>query len=213
MTRDTSKSTETRPIGRPSVEDAAKFDEAIMIAARQVLFEQGEAATVNAVAQAAGLSRKSVYARYSNRTDLFAAAIRYLLVDVGPVRFEQADSFEESLFQYLLATLELVSGKDALTFQRILALNPSFVSDLRADMMEATRKIFFSPLVALLDAAARSGEIACEDVQDIAGIIIGGALARHVIPDPEAYLASHQSNEKYARQMSRMIAGGLVTSR
>ena len=54
---------ELRRKGRPKLEEAAQIERAIRDAAFKVLLEQGEAATLNAVAQAAGISRKSLYAR------------------------------------------------------------------------------------------------------------------------------------------------------
>jgi TetR/AcrR family transcriptional regulator, mexJK operon transcriptional repressor len=210
MTPPDKKSAEARPVGRPSVEEGARIDEAILSAARQVLFDQGEAATVNAVAKAAGLSRKSVYARYASRTDLFSQAIRQMLTHVGPVAFEPAGRFEDSLCNYLTAALRLVSGDDALTFQRVLALNPDFVSGLRDMMLQATRKIFVIPLVEMLETAAQAGEIAIDDARTAAGIIVNGLFVRQIIPDFDGGRAATIPNEEYARQLARMMAMGMV---
>lgn len=203
---------EQRPKGRPSVEEVGRIDRAILEAARKVLLEQGEAASVNAVAKEAGLSRKSVYARYASREELFIAAIRLTLQDVGPVRFADAESFEDRLYNYVLTALDVVFSSAAMTFQQVLSTNIHIVPDMRGEMMAASRKIFFDPLLDLLEHAAANGEITLEEPQLTARIIFNATLAYRMTsgPESERRKPGDLSNEHYARCLARVISTGLA---
>lgn len=204
---------ELRSKGRPSVEEAARIDRAIVEAARKVLLEQGKAASLNAVAKEAGLSRKSVYARYASREDLFVAAIRLTLQDVGPVRFADAEGFEDRLYNYIMAALNIISSNAAMAFQQVLSTNVHIVPDMRDEMLVASSKIFFAPLLDLLCEAHRKGEIVLNESQLTAQIIYNAIIAYAMMPaDRDGPRQLRKApNEHYAKQLARTVSTGLVT--
>jgi TetR/AcrR family transcriptional repressor of mexJK operon len=66
--------------GRLSADETAKLDDRLLDAAQDVFLDQGFArSTVDAIAKAAGATRKTVYARYANKEEIFAAVIARLL--------------------------------------------------------------------------------------------------------------------------------------
>lgn len=162
----------SRGKGRPKLTEAAGIDRAIRDAALAVLAEHGEAATMQAVATKAGLSRKSLYARYPNKEELFLNAIRDLLKTVGGLKFDTTGSAEERLLHYIQAALELLSRPDSQAFQRLLTINPIYIAALRTDMLAASRKMFHEPLMALLEEARANGEFAVADADTTARIVI-----------------------------------------
>ena len=62
--------------GRLSAEATAEMERRLLDAAEAVFIEQGYApATVDAIAKSAGATRKTIYARYANKEEIFAAVI------------------------------------------------------------------------------------------------------------------------------------------
>jgi AcrR family transcriptional regulator len=69
--------------GRLSAEETALLESRLLDAAEAVFLELGYArATIDAIAKAAGATRKTIYARYANKEEIFDAAVRRLL-DAG----------------------------------------------------------------------------------------------------------------------------------
>jgi TetR/AcrR family transcriptional regulator, mexJK operon transcriptional repressor len=69
-----------RTQGRPSAADAAALPQHLLDAALQVFIESGYArASMDAIARAAGTSRKTLYARHANKAEVLAAVVGRLL--------------------------------------------------------------------------------------------------------------------------------------
>ena len=66
--------------GRLSAEDTALLSGRLLDAAQSVFIEMGYArATMDAIAKAAGASRKTLYARYANKAEMLTAVVNRLL--------------------------------------------------------------------------------------------------------------------------------------
>lgn len=85
MTGPTLPAGEPRPRrtqGRPSAADAAALPQRLLDAALQVFIESGYArASMEAIAGAAGVSRKTLYARHANKAEVLAAVVGRLIED------------------------------------------------------------------------------------------------------------------------------------
>lgn len=69
--------------GRLSAEETEQMELALLDAAQSAFLEQGYTrATMDSIAKAAGATRKTLYARYANKEEIFDAAVRRLL-DAG----------------------------------------------------------------------------------------------------------------------------------
>jgi AcrR family transcriptional regulator len=69
--------------GRLSAEETALLESRLLDTAEAVFLELGYTrATIDAIAKAAGATRKTIYARYANKEEIFDAAVRRLL-DAG----------------------------------------------------------------------------------------------------------------------------------
>jgi TetR/AcrR family transcriptional repressor of mexJK operon len=202
--------TEARGKGRPRRTEAAKIDRALHDAAVQVLLEHGEAATMNAVAVAAGLSRKTVYARYPNRTELFLDVIRELLKGAKSLEYDASGTAEERLRHYIVGALRVISQPQSLAIQRLLTIDPTYIAALKPDMVAGTRKIFFEPLHLLLGEAGESGELVIVDVEHTARALITLVFAESVALGSSSGLATAMDHEGYATFLAKLFTRGLL---
>lgn len=202
--RDT-PATPARQKGRPNLQEAAEIDRAIRDAALAMLLEHGEAATLNAVAQAAGLSRKTVYARYPGKNELFIAVIGDLMASSDGVEPPADGPFAQRLTTYLQSSLEMVGNPRARAIQRLLMLNPAYIRALRGEMIEASQRHFHAPLRQLLTAAVASGEIAAINVE-VAMQMLVSAIFTHG-------MEAGGDSAGYAESLAQVILGGLLPRR
>jgi TetR/AcrR family transcriptional regulator, mexJK operon transcriptional repressor len=72
--------TKPRAPGRPSAEETTQLEARLVDAAETVFLDHGFArTTMDAIAKAGGVTRKTLYARYANKEKIFAAVIARLL--------------------------------------------------------------------------------------------------------------------------------------
>lgn len=200
---------EQRTKGRPSLEEAAEIDRAIREAALRELFEKGEAASLNAVAQAAGLSRKTVYARYSSKSELFIAAVREMLAGVGSMTVETSGSLEERIVSYARTAAQLLDKPHARAFQRALSLNPDMIGELHQELIAASKTIFFEPIAAILLEAQQNGEIQPDiDCSRVAKLIMDSTIyaKQSLLPPGEQPIECADD----ARLIAQVVCRGIV---
>lgn len=200
-----------RAKGRPSLQQASEIDQAIRDAAVAVLLEHGEAATLNAVAHAAGLSRKTVYARYPGKQELFIAAIRDMMAGARGVTIATTGSAEDRLHDYIRTALDVISQPQSRAFQRLLAVNPALIAVLKDEMLAATIRLFFVPLHGLLVEADRCGELMVRDADATARVLIKVIFAEGMRPDdhPGATMTAAERAD-YARSLTTLFSRGLL---
>ena len=76
----TRRARRARGPGRLSARDAAELPQRVLDAAEQVFIDAGYArSTMDVIARAAGVSRKTLYARYANKSDVLTAVVERLL--------------------------------------------------------------------------------------------------------------------------------------
>lgn len=197
--------------GRPKLTEAAEIDRAIRDAALQLLLEHGEAATMHAVALAAGISRKSLYARYPNKGQLVLAVIGELLQGAGALDYDRSGSAVDKLRHYIEAALATMALPQSKALQRLLTLDPDYIAALRPEMLDATRRIFFEPLQALLSEAGSSGALAVEEIDGTARAIIRLIFAAGLSAeqDGKSWLTSPEPQD-YPAFLTGLITRGLL---
>lgn len=200
-----------RSKGRPRQEEAAGIDRAIRDAAVKVLLDHGEAATMHDVAIGAGLSRKSLYARYPSKSELFLVAIRDLLVLAQGVEFEVGGTAEEGLYNYIRTALDVIMTPQSQALLRLLTVNPIFIETLQPEMRAATDRHFHHPLQAFLRAADRTGEMVVPDPEAVARAVIRLIFAEALSPAMERTVGEGDSwRERYARFLVSLFSVGLL---
>ncbi|MEJ5977458.1 TetR/AcrR family transcriptional regulator [Novosphingobium sp. PS1R-30] len=200
--------------GRPKLTETAEIDLAIREATLQAMLEHGEAATMHAIAQAAGLSRKSLYARYPNKQALFVGIIRDALTNAEALQYEGGGSAEERLLHYIEAALAAITRPESQALQHLLRRDHGYISALKTEMLDATRKIFFAPLAALLGEAKAAGELAIDDVEATARATIQLIFAEGLRPDDDRPRGlTHGLRGDYAAFLTRLLTRGLTPRR
>lgn len=200
-----------RAKGRPSLQEASEIDDAIRQAAVSVLLEQGAAATLNAVAHAAGLSRKSVYARFPNKQALFLHVIRDMLASAQGVQYDRQGSAEQRLHAFILAGLDLMASPRSSSIQRLLTLNPAYIEELKGEMLAATIRHFSVPLQELLHEAVAAGEFIIADVEATARLIIRLMFAESVGMDGRLNVSAQQVDRLHlANIIGELITRGIL---
>lgn len=73
-----------RPTGRPSLEAAGQLEEALLVAALKVFIDAGfQAASMEAIAREAGVTKRTLYRRARNKGDLFVDVVDRLAQQAG----------------------------------------------------------------------------------------------------------------------------------
>lgn len=102
MTRVTSNSKSART-GRPTSEESRQLDQLVIREALQLFLERGyDGASMEAVAQRAGISKRTLYARYGDKSELFLDALRWSMKDWVEKQPRAIDFSKETLESALL---------------------------------------------------------------------------------------------------------------
>jgi TetR/AcrR family transcriptional repressor of mexJK operon len=90
--------------GRPTQHEAARLTGRIVEAATALFLDEGYGSTsVEAIAQRAGMSKRTLYARYANKEQIFAAVVRSIVDQLRPPR--SVPLIEEGILQDVLVRL------------------------------------------------------------------------------------------------------------
>ena len=200
MSRLASEVETAKPPGRPR---RRSTDYAITTAALDVLAERGfQAATIEAIAERAGVGRNTIYRRWRSKEELIADALRELTTDFDVWR-------SDDLFTLLLNWLRDFSRtfSDPL-LGRLLAgvlgelqRNPVF-ADVYAERVVRPRR---DALLGRLREAQEQGELRADvDVEYVADLL-GGALLLRLLP-----LGLPAVGQSYAEKLLGTIWRGIT---
>jgi AcrR family transcriptional regulator len=188
---------------RPGRPRRRSTDDAITTAALDLLAERGfQAATIEAIAERAGVGRNTIYRRWRSKEELIADALRELTTDFDVWR-------TDDLFTLLLNWLRDFSRtfSDPL-LGRLLAgvlgelqRNPVF-ADVYAERVVRPRR---DALLGRLRDAQEHGELRADvDVEYVADLL-GGALLLRLLP-----LGLPAVGERYAEELLETIWRGIT---
>ena len=175
----------------------------IIDAALQVLVDNGiRRATVESVARYAGVSHMTIYRRWSNKDELFRAALEFEHKRILSAGYEAAKtkvSFEE----------KLVAGFAAVLWASIK--NPLLTRGLRAEPEEILPDLtvrFGKPLAATVDAcaaaitrAAAGSGVEVGDVDAVAEVIVRVAHSLVLTSQSASAFKTRAKVESYARSV------------
>jgi TetR/AcrR family transcriptional regulator, mexJK operon transcriptional repressor len=110
--------------GRPTRSSAAELGERILAVATRLFLSDGFGATsIEAVAQACRISKRTFYHRFRDKPDLFRAVVRRLIADWAQpleARMEAAGTLEEVLGAAARQMLKAALSPEALQLYRLL---------------------------------------------------------------------------------------------
>jgi TetR/AcrR family transcriptional repressor of mexJK operon len=189
--------------GRPTREQAVRRDARLLDVATTLFMERGfDGTSIDAVAEAAGISKPTVYARYRDKRDLFAAVLRGRIRDwLAPLSVaaeaQATDSdpknIETTLHELGRHMLDQASMPECATLQRILAAQAVQFPELAKLAHEDGWLRGVRGVAILLRQFAARGEIRVDDPELTADLFLNlllghsARLAVHGIADnPES---------------------------
>ncbi|MBL8350786.1 MAG: TetR/AcrR family transcriptional regulator [Burkholderiaceae bacterium] len=155
-----------RTQGRPSAAEAAALPRRLLDAALLVFTEHGYArASMDTISRAAGVSRKTLYARYANKAEVLAAVVDRLLVgSLGPDPTTAAGPSKQDPRASLLALARelasLSSSAPVAGLNRLILAEAAHVpvlARLFADIYERAIDAVSKVLIGLRDAGHLPG--------------------------------------------------------
>jgi len=168
--------TETQPLesprrgrgGRPTQAESERRHAVLLHKAGELFFAKGfEATSIDAVAQAAGVAKRFIYARYADKSELFVAAVARTIQDrAGPLySFEIPNApAEDGLVKFAERILEIALAPETLGVFRILLKEaPRFPSLAKLDT-DRNRHKGLRAIERVLRFYEKRGELVIDDV-------------------------------------------------
>lgn len=153
--------------GRPTREEAELLSEKIVDVAAQLMLEHGYSGTsIEAIANLAGVAKRTLYHRFPDKRDLFAAVIeRRRDQFLSPVAKISAagGTLEDRLRQIGRHMLDWGMKADAMALKRLLAAEADRFPELLATIYENSRKRTIEILADILRREAEAGALTIDD--------------------------------------------------
>jgi len=167
----------SRRLGRPPRGTEGDVLLRVLDAARVVFLTEGfEAASIDAIAGSAGLSKKTIYARFASKVDLFeAVCVRFIEENVPSIEkvAAEAGSVEERLHRIALAILETVVTPDCIAFRRVMVAEAGRFPEFARALHDFGLARVVPLVERCLEDGVRSGAIAVDDVRHAADAFLG----------------------------------------
>lgn len=156
-------------LGRPPRGSEGEATLRILAAAKPVFLNNGyEAASIDAIAMSASMSKKTIYARFTSKEDLFEAVIVRFIEENAPsieLAASQGGSLTERLHRIVLAVLEVALTVDAIAVRRIIVAEAVRFPEF-ARLLHDFGFARVDPLIEIcLEEGNASGEITIDDVR------------------------------------------------
>ena len=188
--------------GRPTREEATRRYERLIEVATNLFMERGfEGTSIDAVAEAAGVSKPTLYARYRDKNELFAAVLkgrieRWLAPLSEPAEAvavgSKGSGIEATLHDLSRGMLALTQTAGAMSLRRILAAQSVRFPEMAKLAYEEGWLRTVRAIASLLQKFSARGEIRVEDPELAAdlflSLILGGSgrLADYgIVVDPK----------------------------
>jgi TetR/AcrR family transcriptional regulator, mexJK operon transcriptional repressor len=179
------------PGGRPTRAEAERRHVSLLAVAADLFMAHGlRGVSIDAIAQAAGVAKRFIYARYADKGELFAAAIARLIDDrTGPLHGIGDEPVEAGLLRFARMLLDIALKPETLAlFRMLLSEGPRFPALAKLDS-ERNRHGGLRAITRVLAAYAARGEIVLDETEMqaelFAILILRGAQHRALILGPE----------------------------
>jgi len=179
----------TARLGRPSAAEAARKQEQLLEVALDIFLDRGfERTTMEDIARAAQMSKRTLYSRYLDKQAIFLAAIkaaseRYT-VSVEALRKVETDDLKATLLAVARLRLNNLSSPEGLRLQRILSAQSYRFPELFNSLFESHTGPTLDFLVDLFTRATFDGQLAISDPRAAStaflSLVLGGP-ARQLI--------------------------------
>jgi TetR/AcrR family transcriptional repressor of mexJK operon len=169
--------------GRPSHDEALKRDERLIAIAASMFMERGfEGTSIDAVAEAAGVGKATLYARYKDKGELFAAVLQRK-IDCWLALNETAEEaasgrIDDVLLALARRTIAGALAPEAVAINRIVMAESSRFPSLAKHMHEQGWQRSNAAVAALLDRFAKAGQIEVDDTTVAADLFLSLIIGR-----------------------------------
>jgi TetR/AcrR family transcriptional regulator, mexJK operon transcriptional repressor len=169
--------------GRPSHDEAIKRDERLIEIAASMFMERGfEGTSIDAVAEAASIGKATLYARYKDKGELFAAVLqrqidRWLAMNETG---EQAMTgrIEDVLLARARRTVAVALTPEAIAINRIVIAEATRFPNLAKLVHQQGWQRSNAAVAAVLDGFAKNGQIEVEDTDVAADLFLSLVIGR-----------------------------------
>jgi len=169
-----------RRVGRPARGTEGEATLRILDAATPIFLSEGfEAASIDAIATAAGISKKTFYVRFGSKADLFeAVCVRFIEQRIPAIEREAAHDgpVGERLHRLALATLQSALVPDVVAFQRIITAEAKRFPQFAHAMCDFGQSRIHAMIEHCLEAGVRTGQIVVEDVRFAANYFLNATI-------------------------------------
>ncbi len=153
--------------GRPSREEAARLGERILDVATELFLAEGYGATsIEAIAQRAGISKRTFYYRFPDKAALFAAVVHRIIQGLRPpagTPLYEGDGLDEILRRLARLLLRAALAPMALALNRLIIAEAQRFPELAAiAAREGSRAEVVGQIAAMLHREARAGRLAID---------------------------------------------------
>lgn len=149
--------------GRPPKKLAGEVEERILDAARRVFLEHGfEGASIDEIAETARAGKPTIYARYSNKRELFGAAFtQHIATKRERVRSQNHSgaTLKERLGSIAAALLREVLTPESIGLTRLAIAEARQFPDFASSIIEAARDRGLEMVTQLMMEASEAGEL------------------------------------------------------
>jgi TetR/AcrR family transcriptional regulator, mexJK operon transcriptional repressor len=168
--------------GRPSHDEAIKRDERLIAIAASMFMERGfEGTSIDAVAEAAGVGKATLYARYKDKGELFAAVLQRKIdrwLALNETAEEATGSVEDVLLALARRTVTAALTPEAVAINRIVMAQSARFPSLAKLVHEQGWQRSNAAVAALLDRFAKAGQIDVTDSTVAADLFLSLVIGR-----------------------------------
>ena len=157
------------PGGRPTREEAERRHRSLLDAATELFLEGGlNGTSIDAIAERAGVAKRFIYARYTDKAELFVAVMgRFVEERLSPLGgFDIPDiPVEAALLEFGRKVLEVALQPQPLSIYRTLVMEGTRFPELSRLFVERNRERALAGFTRMLSAYEQRGEIELDDIQ------------------------------------------------
>jgi len=156
--------------GRPTLEAVESINAAVMHAAHTMFLSDGyHTASMEAIARRAGVSKKTLYARFATKAELFAAVVTNQVAkwSAHAGRFDHAlpPTLKERLEHHAAMFLETQAQPEAQAFERLLLTEARNFPELTRIYQQSAVQFALDVIVRELETAAAQEQRPLRDAQ------------------------------------------------
>lgn len=163
--------------GRPTAAVIAQRNEELLDKALDFFLDNGfEATTIDAICNALGMSRRTIYSRYGDKETLFRAAlqrgIEEWVIPVETMRAQERDDLEETLRNIAKVWVANMRRPSVMRLARIANTEVFHRPEIAEYLWERTAQTVIGYLTDLFRRRLRPGEAEIPDAEDAASAFL-----------------------------------------